>query len=49
MIFLEYLVAGLAGSTVLIFLAKFVMAKLLQRDCDYYKDAYEEDGGGDHV
>jgi hypothetical protein len=50
MIFLEYLAVGLGGGLILIFLAKVVMAGLLQRENDYYRDAFDGDEvqqGGD--
>lgn len=45
MVFLEYAAFGFAGGLALIFLAKVVMARLLQRDPDYYgqKEGGEED------
>ena len=53
MIFLKYILVGLLGSGALFFLAKIVMAGLLQRDTDYYMDRYEmnrdEEGGEEDV
>ena len=45
MILLKYILVGLAGGSVLIFLAKGVMAHILQRDLNYYDD--ELDRGGE--
>lgn len=47
MIFLKYILVGLLGSGVLFFLAKIVMAGLLQRETEYYMDRYEEGGEED--
>lgn len=41
MVFIEYLAVGIVGSLALIITAKGIMAKLLQRNTDYY------DNGGD--
>ena len=45
MVLLEYIAVGLGGGLLLIFLAKVLMAGLLQRDNDYYGD--ELDRGGE--
>ncbi len=45
MILLKYILVGLVGSVILIFLAKVTMAGLLQRDCSYYNDSYDHEGG----
>lgn len=41
MIFIEYFVVGIVGSLVLTVVAKGLMAKMLQRNTDYYN-------GGEH-
>ena len=53
MVFIEYLAVGIAGSLALVIAAKVIMAKLLQRDTDYYKESdyplgNTEDGGAYH-
>lgn len=45
MIFLKYLAAGLLGGVILIVLAKWVAAPLMQRDETYYDES--EEGGGE--
>lgn len=47
MILFEYIGVGFAGSLVLIFLAKVVMARLLQRDNDFYHDEFDRGGEAD--
>lgn len=47
MVFIEYLLVGVAGSLLLIALAKGFMAKALQRDNDYYKDQFDKGGEAD--
>lgn len=53
--FITYVSVGFVASSVLIFLAKFLMAGLLQQKPNYYDDQYdvvepstEQVGGGDH-
>lgn len=41
MILLKYILIGAGSGAALIFLAKFAMARLLQRDNDYYKDEFD--------
>ncbi len=45
MVLLEYIAVGLVGASLLIILAKGIMARILQRDLGYYKDAYDEAAG----
>jgi len=47
MVLLEYILVGAVGGSILIFLAKGVMAHILQRDLDYYEDAYDRGGEPD--
>lgn len=47
MILLKYILVGLVGGSVLIFLAKGVMAHVLQRDLNYYDDEYDRGGEQD--
>lgn len=47
LVLLKYIVVGLVGGSFLIFLAKGIMAHVLQRDLDYYDDAYDEGGEPD--
>ena len=47
MVLLEYIIVGAVGGSILIFLAKGIMAHVLQRDLDYYKDAYDRGGEPD--
>lgn len=47
MILLKYILVGLVGGSVLIFLAKGVMAHILQRDLNYYDDEYDRGGEQD--
>jgi hypothetical protein len=47
MILLKYILVGLAGGSVLIFLAKGVMAHILQRDLNYYDDEFDRGGEQD--
>lgn len=42
MVFIEYLAAGIAGSLALIAVAKGIMAKVLQRNNDYYGDGGDQ-------
>lgn len=44
MIFIEYFVVGIIGSLVLAVVAKGIMAKVLQRNTDYYDDGGEHNG-----
>lgn len=44
MILFEYIFVGLAGGSILIFLAKGIMAHFLQRDLDYYNDEFDRGG-----
>lgn len=44
MVLVEYILVGLAGGSVLIFLAKGIMAHVLQRDLDYYEDEFDQGG-----
>ncbi|MBR4020715.1 MAG: hypothetical protein IKI99_05325 [Firmicutes bacterium] len=44
MVLLEYILVGLAGGSILIFLAKGIMAHVLQRDLDYYDDKFDRGG-----
>ena len=46
-VLLKYIVVGLVGGALLIFLAKGIMAHILQRDLDYYDDAYDRGGEPD--
>lgn len=39
------MLVGLVGSVLLIFLSKVTMAGLLQRDCGYYSNSSEDEGG----
>ncbi len=43
----EYILVGLVGGSLLIFLAKGVMAHVLQRDLNYYDDEYDRGGERD--
>ena len=44
----KYILVGLIGGSILIFLAKGIMAHILQRDLDYYDDRFDRtDGGGE--
>ncbi len=47
MILLEYIFVGLAGGSILIFLAKGIMAYFLQRGLDYYDDEFDRGGEQD--
>ena len=47
MILFEYIFVGLAGGAILIFLAKGIMAHILQRDLDYYDDEFDRGGEQD--
>ena len=47
MILLKYILVGLVGGSVLIFLAMGVMAHILQRDLNYYDDEYDRGGEQD--
>ena len=47
LVLFEYIVVGLVGASVLIFLAKGIMAHMLQRDLDYYYDKYDQGGESD--
>lgn len=47
MILLKYILVGLVGGSVLIFLAKGVMAHILQRDLNYYDDEFDRGGEQD--
>lgn len=47
LVLLKYIVVGLVGGSVLIFLAKGIMAHTLQRDLDYYHDEYDQGGEQD--
>lgn len=47
MILLKYILVGLVGGSVLIFLAKGVMAHILQRALNYYDDEYDRGGEQD--
>lgn len=47
MVLLEYIAVGLGGGLLLIFLAKVLMAGLLQRDNDYYSDEFDRGGETD--
>ena len=47
MVLLEYIVVGTVGGSILIFLAKGIMAHILQRDLEYYDDAYDRGGEPD--
>ncbi len=47
-VLLKYIAVGLGGSMALILLAKVAMARLLQRDNDYYTDEYDR-GGEEHA
>ncbi len=49
MILLKYILVGLVGSVILIFLAKVTMAGLLQRDCGYYSDSLDDEGGEENA
>ena len=47
MILLKYILVGLVGGSVLIFLAKGVMVHILQLDLNYYDDEYDRGGEQD--
>ncbi len=47
MILLKYIFVGLAGGSILIFLAKGILAHILQRDLDYYDDEFDRGGEQD--
>lgn len=47
-VFFEYIAVGMGGSLILIFLAKIVMAEILQRKNNYYDDEYDW-GGEDNA
>lgn len=47
MILLKYIFVGLAGGSILIFLAKGILAHVLQRDLDYYDDEFDRGGEQD--
>lgn len=47
MVLLEYIFVGLIGGSILIFLAKGIMAHLLQRDLNYYEDEFDRGGEQD--
>ena len=38
---------GFVGAWVLIIVSQLIMARILQRDKDYYDDEFDEDGRGD--
>lgn len=42
----KYVVVGLVGASILIFLAKGIMAHTLQRHLDYYDDEFDQGGEG---
>jgi len=46
-VLLEYIVVGAVGGSILIFLAKGILAHILQRDLDYYDDVYDRGGEPD--
>lgn len=47
LVLVEYILVGLVGGSVLIFLAKGIMAHALQRDLHYYDDEYDQGGEQD--
>lgn len=47
LVLLEYIAVGLAGGSILIFLAKGVMAQILQKDLAYYQDEFDRGGEQD--
>ncbi len=47
LVLLEYIVVGLLGGSILIFLAKGIMAHVLQRDLDFYDDEFDQGGEPD--
>lgn len=47
LVLLKYIVVGLVGGSVLIFLAKGIMAHTLQRHLDYYDDEFDRGGEAD--
>ena len=47
MVLFEYIFVGLVGGSILIFLAKGILEHLLQRDLNYYDDAFDRGGEPD--
>ena len=47
LVLLEYIALGLVGASLLIFLAKGIMAHVLQKELDYYEDEFDQGGEPD--